>query len=73
MGTGKDLVVAKQLIQPEMGDIVFEPVTVPSKLTGEDQEEGFIPFFVALDKKVWRSQNWSSFLCDPRSSTLSSL
>lgn len=52
MGTGKDLEVTKPLIQPEMSDFVFESVAVPSKLTGEDQEEGFIPFFVALDKKV---------------------
>lgn len=52
MGTGKDIEDTKQLIQPEMSDVVFESVAVPSKLTGEDQEEGFIPFFVALDKKV---------------------
>lgn len=52
VGTGKDVDVTTQLIQPEMSDIVFESVAVPSKLAGEDQEEGFIPFFVALDKKV---------------------
>lgn len=53
LGTGRDFEDTKQLIQPEMSDVVFESVAVPSKLTGEEQEEGFIPFFVALDKKVW--------------------
>lgn len=64
VGTEEDLDFAKQLIQPEMSDVVFESVAVPSKLTDEDQEEGFIPFFVALDKKVrWRQTSLGLPLC----------